>query len=183
MIRARVTSSLLAAVALVLATAGIAGASEAELILPDLASQRFLGFDGWTLLLVMGASSARFGLVFSFMQFNPLKNLPVHRSMREISELIYETCKTYLITQGKFILMLEVFIGAIMVVYFGVPAAASSAVKVVVDPARSAWSASAAATASPGSASASTPSPTRAPPSPASRASPTRPTPSRSRPA
>jgi K(+)-stimulated pyrophosphate-energized sodium pump len=48
-----------------------------------------------------------------------LKNLPVHRSMREISELIFETCKTYLVTQGKFILILEVFIGAVMIFYFG----------------------------------------------------------------
>jgi K(+)-stimulated pyrophosphate-energized sodium pump len=119
MIRSRVTSSLFAVVALVLAAAGVAGASEAELILPDLSSQSFLGVDGWTLLLVMGVVICGFGLVFSFMQFNTLKNLPVHRSMLEISELIYETCKTYLITQGKFILILELFIGAIMVVYFG----------------------------------------------------------------
>src|SRR5262249_12135128 len=48
-----------------------------------------------------------------------LKNLPVHRSMREISELIYETCKTYLVTQGKFILILEIFIAVIIILYFG----------------------------------------------------------------
>ncbi len=52
--------------------------------------------------------------------FVRLKNLPVHRSMREISELIYETCKTYLITQGKFLLLLESFIAVIIVLYFGV---------------------------------------------------------------
>ena len=119
MIRSRVTSSLFAALALVLGAAGVAGASEAELILPNLASQKFLGVDGWTLLLIMGAVICSFGLIFSFRQFITLKNLPVHRSMLEISELIYETCKTYLITQGKFILILELFIGAIMVVYFG----------------------------------------------------------------
>ncbi|MCC6763893.1 MAG: sodium-translocating pyrophosphatase [Deltaproteobacteria bacterium] len=119
MIRARVTSSLLAVAVFVLGAAGMAGASEAELILPNLASEKFLGTDGWTLLLVMGGVICAFGLVFSFMQFNTLKNLPVHRSMLEISELIYETCKTYLVTQGKFILILELFIGAIMVVYFG----------------------------------------------------------------
>jgi K(+)-stimulated pyrophosphate-energized sodium pump len=60
------------------------------------------------------------GLLFGMVIYNQLKNLPVHRSMREISELIYETCKTYLITQGKFILLLELFIGVIMVFYFGV---------------------------------------------------------------
>ena len=60
------------------------------------------------------------GLAFGLLIFTRLKNLPVHKSMRDISELIYETCKTYLITQGKFILLLELFIGAIMVIYFGV---------------------------------------------------------------
>ena len=54
------------------------------------------------------------GLVFGLVIYTQLKNLPVHRSMLEISELIYETCKTYLITQGKFILILWVFIGVIM---------------------------------------------------------------------
>src|SRR3712207_1563615 len=53
------------------------------------------------------------------MIFTQLKNLPVHRSMRDISELIYETCKTYLVTQGKFIMLLWVFIGAIAAIYFG----------------------------------------------------------------
>ncbi len=119
MIGSRFSALSLAMVSFVLAASGLAGASEAELILPDLASERFLGVDGWTLLLVMGIVICGFGLVFSFMQFNTLKNLPVHRSMLEISELIYETCKTYLITQGKFILILELFIGAIMVIYFG----------------------------------------------------------------
>jgi hypothetical protein len=52
--------------------------------------------------------------------FVRVRNLPVHKSMREISELIYETCKTYLLTQIKFILILEVLIGAIILVYFGV---------------------------------------------------------------
>ena len=60
------------------------------------------------------------GLVFGLVIYHQLKNLPVHKSMLEISELIYETCKTYLVTQGKFILLLEVFIGTIIVVYFGV---------------------------------------------------------------
>ena len=54
------------------------------------------------------------------MMYTHLRNLPVHASMLEISELIYETCKTYLITQGKFLLILEIFIGAIIVFYFGV---------------------------------------------------------------
>jgi len=93
-------------------------ASEKDLVLPDLASVQFLGMTGHSLLMV-GLLVCFLGLAFGLMIFNQLKNLPVHKSMRDISELIYETCKTYLITQGKFILMLEVLIGAIMIVYFG----------------------------------------------------------------
>ena len=92
--------------------------SEAELVLPDLGSENFLGMPGTTLLMG-GLVICVLGLLFGLMMYVQLKGLPVHRSMREISELIYETCKTYLITQGKFILLLELFIGAIMVVYFG----------------------------------------------------------------
>ena len=120
------------------------------------------------------------GLVFGLVIYGQLKNLPVHQSMREISELIYETCKTYLITQGKFILILEVFIGVIIVLYFGF-LLHFEAIAGHHHPRSSAWSASPAATAWPGSASASTPSPTRAPPSPASGASRSPSTRSRSR--
>ena len=70
-------------------------------------------------LLMVGLVVCVLGLVFGLVIYSQLKNMPVHQSMREISELIYETCKTYLITQGKFILLLEVFIGVIMVLYFG----------------------------------------------------------------
>ncbi len=70
-------------------------------------------------LLIAGLGVCVLGLVFGLIIYGQLKNLPVHASMREISELIYETCKTYLITQGKFILLLEIFIGAIMILYFG----------------------------------------------------------------
>ncbi len=93
-------------------------ASEAELILPDLSSVSFLGQTGHQLLMY-GLGVCFLGLVFGLVIFSQLKNMPVHRSMKEISELIYETCKTYLITQGKFILILELFIGAIMLYYFG----------------------------------------------------------------
>src|SRR5216117_224166 len=94
------------------------GGGEASLKIPDLAQVHVAGVGGRTLLTV-GLGVCVLGLVFGLVIFNPLKNLPVHASMREISELIYETCKTYLITQGKFILLLEVFIGTIMVLYFG----------------------------------------------------------------
>ena len=70
----------------------------------------FRGINGRTLLMG-GLVVCALGLLFGLMTFTQLKNLPVHASMLEVSELIYETCKTYLITQGKFILLLEVFIG------------------------------------------------------------------------
>jgi K(+)-stimulated pyrophosphate-energized sodium pump len=93
--------------------------SEAELVLPDLGSMQFLGMGG-DRLLMGGLFVCVLGLLFGLVMYLQLKKLPVHRSMLEISELIYETCKTYLVTQGKFILLLELFIGAIMIVYFGV---------------------------------------------------------------
>jgi K(+)-stimulated pyrophosphate-energized sodium pump len=91
---------------------------EASLKLPDLARVPFLGLNGQSLLL-LGLGVCVLGLLFGLLIFMNLKKLPVHRSMREISELIYETCKTYLITQGKFILILEAFIAVIIVLYFG----------------------------------------------------------------
>ena len=90
------------------------GGGEANLIVPDLGQARFVGMNGRT-LLQFGLIVCVLGLVFGLVIYSQLKNLPVHKSMREISELIYETCKTYLITQGKFILILEVFIGVIIV--------------------------------------------------------------------
>ncbi len=93
---------------------------EASLKLPDLSSVRFLNgaIDGHKLLLI-GILFCIFGLVFGLVTYTRLKNLPVHRTMREMSELIYETCKTYLTTQGKFILLLWAFIAVIIGVYFG----------------------------------------------------------------
>ena len=96
------------------------GGGEAGLVLPDLSQVSFLGgINGHTLLLV-GLVVSALGMVFGLMIYTQLKNMPVHKSMLEISELIYETCKTYLITQGKFILILEAFIAVIIVLYFGV---------------------------------------------------------------
>ena len=92
---------------------------EASLKLPDLSSVSFLGMDGHKLLLI-GIVFCVFGLIFGLAIYSHLKNLPVHRSMREMSELIYETCKTYLITQGKFLLLLWIFIAVIILLYFGV---------------------------------------------------------------
>jgi K(+)-stimulated pyrophosphate-energized sodium pump len=94
------------------------GGGEANLVLPDLSAVSFQGVNSRTLLMG-GLGVCVLGLVFGLVIFTQLKNLPVHRSMLEISELIYETCKTYLIQQGKFLLILELFIGVIMLFYFG----------------------------------------------------------------
>jgi K(+)-stimulated pyrophosphate-energized sodium pump len=95
-----------------------ASASEAHLILPDVGSADFMGYTGRQLLM-SGLVVCALGAVFGLVMFFRLRNLPVHRSMREVSELIYQTCRTYLTTQGKFILLLELFISAVMVIYFG----------------------------------------------------------------
>jgi K(+)-stimulated pyrophosphate-energized sodium pump len=92
---------------------------EAGLKLPDLSSVSFLGIDGHKLLMI-GILFCIAGLGFGMAIYMRLKNLPVHRAMLEISELIYETCKTYLTTQGKFLLLLWVFIAVVIVLYFGV---------------------------------------------------------------
>jgi len=93
-------------------------ASEAELVMPDLSTASFFGMTGTSLLLI-GLVVCVLGAIFGMVISRQLKNLPVHKSMLEISELIYETCKTYLQTQGKFIMLLWAFIATIMVVYFG----------------------------------------------------------------
>ncbi len=94
------------------------GGGEASLVLPDLGSQKFMGLDGHTLLLG-GLLVSALGLVFGFAIFTQLKNMPVHKSMLDISELIYATCKAYLVQQGKFLMILWLFIGVIVAIYFG----------------------------------------------------------------
>src|SRR5579871_6870907 len=94
---------------------------EANLIVPALNNAQtatFFGMSGASLLMV-GLLVCVLGMVFGLMVSIQLKNAPVHRSMLEISELIYETCKTYLIQQMKFLGILWVFIGTIIVIYFG----------------------------------------------------------------
>jgi len=104
-----------------LAQSSEAAGGEAALKLPDLSQVNFFNgaIDGHKLLLI-GILFCLGGLGFGMWIYTRLKNLPVHRAMREISELIYETCKTYLFTQGKFILLLWVFIAIIILLYFGV---------------------------------------------------------------
>jgi K(+)-stimulated pyrophosphate-energized sodium pump len=93
--------------------------SEVDLVLPDLGSVTVLGMSG-SALLSLGLLVAAAGVAFGLIVLNQVKNLPTHPSMAEVSAIIWETCKTYLITQGKFILMLQVLVGAIIAFYFGV---------------------------------------------------------------
>ena len=92
---------------------------EAGLRLPPL-DQPFVGGLTGTTILEIGLGISLLGFVFALVMYTNVRNLPVHESMLEISELIYETCKTYLITQGKFLAILEIFIGVVIVLYFGV---------------------------------------------------------------
>jgi len=94
------------------------GGGEANLVLPDLTTVSFFGMNGHALLMI-GLLFCVGGLLFGLAIYVQLKNLPVHRTMLEISEMIYETCKTYLVTQGKFILLLWAFIAIIIALYFG----------------------------------------------------------------
>ncbi|MCS7041590.1 MAG: sodium-translocating pyrophosphatase [Bryobacteraceae bacterium] len=94
------------------------GGGEASLVLPDLDQATFFGMGGRSLLMI-GLVVCALGLLFGLSIYVRLKNMPVHKSMLEVSELIYETCKTYLATQGKFLLILELFIAVIIVFYFG----------------------------------------------------------------
>jgi K(+)-stimulated pyrophosphate-energized sodium pump len=92
---------------------------EAQLVIPDLSQATFLGGTNGRSLLMWGLAVCALGLLFGLVTYTQLRNMAVHRSMLEISELIYETCKTYLITQGKFLLILWVFIAVIIAAYFG----------------------------------------------------------------
>src|SRR5688572_1482516 len=99
-------------------TAERAPGGEASLVLPPLDSVDVGGYNGRTLLMI-GRGVSLLGMVCALVIMTRLKNLPVHRSMLEISDLIYETCKTYLVTQGRFLALLEIFIAVIIVLYFG----------------------------------------------------------------
>jgi K(+)-stimulated pyrophosphate-energized sodium pump len=96
-----------------------APSGEANLKLPDLSQVQFLGVTGHRLLTI-GILFCIFGLLFGLVTYSRLKNLPVHHAMAEMSQLIWETCKTYIIQQGKFLLLLWSFIAVIILLYFGV---------------------------------------------------------------
>jgi len=115
------TSFLLRAAEEVAAVPGAAARphSESQLVLPNLNQVKFLGMSGSTLLM-LGLVVCAIGFIFGLVKYQKLKNLPVHKAMREISELIYGTCKTYLKTQAKFIFQLWILIAAVIVIYFAV---------------------------------------------------------------
>ena len=125
--RCRIAKTCAAGVVLTLAGAASAlaqpaepAAGEANLKLPDLSQVQFLGLVDGHKLLTIGILFCVLGLIFGLAIYTHLKNLPVHRAMAEVSQLIWETCKTYLVTQGKFLLMLWVFIAVVIMLYFGV---------------------------------------------------------------
>jgi Na+/H+-translocating membrane pyrophosphatase len=92
---------------------------EANLVIPDLNGVEFMGIGGHDLLLI-GFGVALVGMLFGLWIFMQLKNMPVHKSMLEVSELIYKTCGSYMIQQGKFLMLLFAFIGSIVILYFSV---------------------------------------------------------------
>jgi K(+)-stimulated pyrophosphate-energized sodium pump len=105
-------------IAMIALMASPAIASEADIVVPDLDTGSFFGMTGHNLLLG-GIVVCLLGMLFGWIAYKGIEKLPVHKAMRDVSELIYETCKTYLFAQGKFIMLLWVFVGAITVVYFG----------------------------------------------------------------
>jgi len=102
-------------------TPKLARASEADIKIPDLSSVSFLGgtLAGTTILMV-GLCVCVAGVLYGWLQYEQTKNLPVHPSMAAVSQIIWETCKTYLWQQGKFLALLWVLIAICMTYYFGV---------------------------------------------------------------
>ncbi len=107
---------------LIILCPGLLRASEMDLALPADRAVTF-AFPGFSLsgslILNIGLAVAALGIVFGWLEYRKLRKLPAHRSMLDISTLIYGTCKTYLLQQGKLLLVLEILIGATMVYYFG----------------------------------------------------------------
>ncbi len=92
---------------------------EANLVLPDLSVVQILGGGSGRALLIVGLGVCLLGLAFGLVSYVRLQRLPVHAAMREISELIYSTCRAYLLQQGRFLLVLWAFIAAVIVTYYG----------------------------------------------------------------
>ena len=109
----KLTVPALAAALLAAFGPGAAFASELDLQLPTLdPAQRQLLFIGLGVCIL--------GMVFGLLMYNQVKAMPAHKSMLDVSNTIYETCKAYLLKQGQLLMVLEIFIGACIVYYFGV---------------------------------------------------------------
>jgi K(+)-stimulated pyrophosphate-energized sodium pump len=123
----------LGAAAAALPFASTLRASEADIKIPDLTHVHFDGLGGISgeMLMYLGIAICAIGAAFGLVQYTQTKALQVHKSMADVSHMIWETCKTYLFTQGKFLAILWVLIGGCMVYYFGV-LSHNSAVNVVV---------------------------------------------------
>ena len=104
---------------------------EVNIQLPDLNQGDFLGMTGHGILL-SGLVVCVLGLMFGLWTYTAVKNLPVHKAMADVSAIIYETCKAYLIQQGKFLLILELFIGTVMVAYFWLTGLEISRIAIVI---------------------------------------------------
>ena len=104
---------------------------EVNIQLPDLNQGDFLGMTGHQILL-SGLVVCVLGLLFGLWTYTAVKNLPVHKSMADVSAIIYETCKAYLIQQGKFLLILELFIGTVMIAYFWLTGLEASRIAIVI---------------------------------------------------
>ncbi|MGH9221577.1 MAG: sodium-translocating pyrophosphatase, partial [Vicinamibacterales bacterium] len=104
---------------------------EVNIQLPDLNQGDFLGMTGHGILLT-GLVVCVLGLMFGLWTYTAVKNLPVHKAMADVSAIIYETCKAYLIQQGKFLLILELFIGTVMVAYFWLTGLEISRIVIVI---------------------------------------------------
>src|SRR5205809_4522393 len=104
-----------------LAFTGTAFASESDIIVPPLDTVKFSGLGGISgiTLMYLGIVICVIGAIFGLVQYKQTKALPVHKSMASVSNTIWETCKTYLFTQGKFLAILWVLIAICMVYYFG----------------------------------------------------------------
>ena len=113
-------AAALAGLAALLAPAS-ARASEANIKIPDLSTVSFMGgaLSG-TAVLMIGLAVCVAGVLYGWLQYVQTKNLPVHASMSAVSQIIWETCKTYLWQQGKFLALLWILIAVCMVYYFGV---------------------------------------------------------------
>jgi K(+)-stimulated pyrophosphate-energized sodium pump len=128
------TAWKLGAAALVASIPSVLSASEADIKIPELTHVHFDGLGGVSgeMLMYLGILICAIGAAFGLVQYKETKALQVHQSMADVSHMIWETCKTYLFTQGKFLAILWLLIGGCMIYYFGVLPHNSAANVVVI---------------------------------------------------